>query len=174
MQYGELNIDFFVLSENKSLEYLSIYDVSNWSFLADKKSIIDIQLPNSNEVVRNYYSKNAINNFNSNTLAMTCGEELLELPDGIYTISVESEGGIRETRKYFRTTKVEHLFDKFLINNKIDCDLSDCILEEGLYFIMYLKGLEALMRKCEYDKALELYNRLLKIVDECNKCNTCK
>lgn len=170
MKFGDINIDFLILTENKDLRTLSIFDNSYWQHLESKTTVIDIKVPNSTQYVRNYFTKNAINNFNSVNLNINCqtnnckGVELINLPDGVYDIKLITDGNFVEERQYFRTTKLENIFDEVIRNKADDCD-TDCLDEDLLCFLFYIKSIEAYVRNCEIKKAQKFYEMAQKIVN---------
>lgn len=182
MKYNDISIDFLILSENKDLLTLSIFDTSYWQHLLEKRTVIDIIIPGSNKAVRNYFTKNSINNFNSVNLNINCqtsncdSVDLIPLPDGLYNIRVLTDGNFIEERNYFRTTELERQFDEYLTSLKFDCDMDECRVKESMYFLFYLKSIEAYTRECNYDKAQLFYEMAEKLIVEKNKnkCKTCK
>ena len=53
MKYNDISIDFLILSENKDLLTLSIFDTSYWQHLLEKRTVIDIIIPGSKKTLRN-------------------------------------------------------------------------------------------------------------------------
>lgn len=178
MRYDDINIDFLVMSENKDLRFLSIFDTSYWQHLEKRRTNIEIKVPGSNKFVRNYFTKNSINNFNSVNLNLNCNTsncgnvELISLPDGVYTIRLLTDGNFIEERNYFRTTELEHEFDKYIMSQNFDCKTDECLMKESMYFLLYLKAIEAHTRDCNIEKAQKFYEMAEKIIK--NTKSKCK
>jgi len=182
MRYTDIKIDFLPLYENLDPRVLSIFDVSHWQHIEEDKyaKVIDITVPNSNKPIRNYYKKNAINNFNSVNLNINCKTsnctevELIDLPDGLYEITVTADGGFTQTKKYFRTVLLELEFDKILLNFNIECeDTTKENKDNFLNFLLYLKNIEAHTRYDNICAAQSYYEMCQKLINKFKKCKNC-
>lgn len=138
-------IDFTVFSKEGFFDpyYLNIADSSYWIQLQDKPSIIEIQTPGAKAPVVNYFDKDSINKFNSFNLNFNCptcdNTELIELPDGIYNITLKaSPSTFFKNKKHLRTTKARIELAKYLISLNMGCEskenkqLTDKVLEISL------------------------------------------
>jgi hypothetical protein len=117
-EVGQIHIDFYVL-ETGSPMTISIYDNSDWIYAENLPSYLVIKVPGSKKDKNFTFKKNAINTLNSHNLGLSClkgdctEEEYVELPDGIYTITLKSGyEGIEETKYYLKTDKFELDFAK--------------------------------------------------------------
>ena len=60
-----------------------------------------------------------------------------------------------------------------MISLKTDCDMDECKVKESMYFLFYLKAIEAYVRDCNYKKAQSFYEMAEKLID-IKKCKNCK
>ena len=63
-------IDFTIIETNDP-KYLSINDLSNWVPLEEKPSIIEITKPDEEEKIVHEFTKNAVNNFKSQSFKVS-------------------------------------------------------------------------------------------------------
>ena len=110
---GKIRVDFQIF-ETGNPKILSVADSSSWIYAENKPSYISIKLPGSKKDKTFSFKKNAINNFNSHTLGISClkgdctEEVYVNLPDGIYTIKVLSGyEDIEKERYYLKTDVIE-------------------------------------------------------------------
>ena len=175
MKIGKINVDFQVL-ETKDPKIFSIADTSNWGSITTKKSIIEITLPAEVNKVVHYFNKQSINIFNSGNLNLNCptGDchevDLVDLPDGIYTITVKgSPDSFQQTRTYLRTTLTQLELDKLFINNMEN----DSLLEKITNIDLLLNAAEANVRLNNISKAQELLFLVHELIKESKNCIGC-
>lgn len=125
---GQINIDFYVL-EIGSPRILSIFDNSDWLYSENLPSYIAITLPGSKKQKTYSFKKNAINTLNSHNLGLNClkgdcAEEVyVDLPDGIYTITLKSGyEDMEETKYYLKTDSFDLDFAETVHKNKNNYD----------------------------------------------------
>lgn len=169
MRKKDINLDFNVL-ETDNIKVLSVIDTSIWSVIEDQPSIIEIQLPGSKEKVIHYFSKNAVNNFNSINLGLNCIDEcegivLNDLPDGIYTITLKgSPSEYFIEKEYIRLNKIKLELDKKIIQS----DMKGCGCNHPLFDVeMLLKSAEANVRYNNSCQASEDYEKAKKLLNKC-------
>jgi len=108
---GQIHVDFQVF-ETGNPKILSVADASVWIYAENKPSYISIRLPGSKKDKTFTFKKNAISNFNSHNLGISClkgdctEEVYVNLPDGIYTIKVLSGYEDIEKERYYLKTDV--------------------------------------------------------------------
>ena len=165
----DFKLDFNVL-ETDNLKTLSIVDTSIWGAMEGEPSVIEIRLPGSKNIITHYFTKNAINNFNSLNLELNCIDEckgivLNDLPDGIYTIKVKGSPSVYAVEKdYIRLNKIKLELDKKLIQ----ADMKGCGCTHPLIDVeMLLKSSEANIRLGQTCKASEDYERAKKLLNKC-------
>lgn len=124
----KIDLDFYVL-ETGSSKIISIYDNSDWEYAEDLPSYLVIKIPGSKKDKTFSYKKEAINTLNSHNLGLSClkgncqEEEYVDLPDGIYTITVKSGfENIEATKFYLKTDRFNIEFAKVLIKYGFEYD----------------------------------------------------
>ena len=165
-------IDFQVL-ETFDTRYLSVADYSDWGLAFDRKAIIEITVPGFTEPVTHYFDKKSINRFNSRLLGLNYNVATdLDLPDGIYTITVKaSPDTYQKTRTFLKTTQTKLNLDTILINNISSCsDIDKTIVDEVLEIEMLIKSAEANVRYGNECEAFELFQKAQKLIDRKLKC----
>ena len=174
-----INIDFQIL-DTKDPRILMIADSSSWGHIENKPSIIEIILPAEKNPIVHFFNKKQINIFNSLNLALNCvnecGEsELIDLPDGIYTITLKgSPDSFKMTRKYLRTTLLQLELDKVFINLNLLCKNNDLGLLNILDEIsLLIKAAEANVRFDNIKKAQELYFMAQDLIKKTKNCKGC-
>lgn len=174
-----INIDFQVL-DTKDPRIITIADSSMWGHIVNKPSIIEIIMPGEKNPIVHYFMKKQLNIFNSINLALNCvsecgGTELLDLPDGIYTITVKgSPDSFNMTRKYLRTTKTQLELDKLYIRLNLLCQKGDFNDLKNLTDIMLLlKAAEANVRYDNIKTAQELFFKAQDLIEKLKKCKGC-
>jgi hypothetical protein len=141
---GKINIDFNVYSTVKNLK---VEDNSEWVYAEKKKSYISIIIPGSKKEINFTFEKKRRNVFNSHNLGLSClkgdctEEVYVDLPDGIYTITVKSAYiDIQKTSFYLKTDLFERELAKTAIRYGIEYQRKDEFLKvivkiQGLLFV---------------------------------------
>jgi hypothetical protein len=124
----KINLDFHIL-ETGSPRIISIYDNSDWSYSEDLPSYLSIIIPGSKKEINFSFKKGAINTLNSHNLGLSClkgncqEEEYVDLPDGIYTITLKSGfEDIESTKFYLKTDRFFIEYSKVLIKYGFEYD----------------------------------------------------
>lgn len=124
-QIGNIDIDFNIFSLTPSR--LFVMDLSDWLYSENLPSYIEILIPGATKSKTFSFTKFKNNIFNSHNLGLSClsadcGEEVyIDIPDGIYTITVKSSYENIETTKYYlKTDRFEVEYKKVLIKYGID------------------------------------------------------
>lgn len=179
MSLDKINIDFQILN-TLDPRVLLIADVSTWGQIEAKSSIVEVLLPGETTAVVLYYDKGKVNVLNSTNLRLTCTEdctdvELIDLPDGVYEITVKgSPDTFNKTRKYLRTTLTQLELDKIFIRLNLACGAKDTnILEELTNIEMLLKAAEANTRADNMCEAQELLFLAQEKINKLKSCSTC-
>ncbi|MCA9749284.1 MAG: hypothetical protein KC414_09265 [Romboutsia sp.] len=173
-----INIDFQVLS-TKDPRVLTIFDYSTWVHIIDKPSIVEITLPGESTPIVHYFNKKEVNAYYSTNLNINCpncGEdELLDLPDGIYEITVKgSPDKFYKTRKYLRTDLTQLDLDKMYINLNLLCEDKDEDLANKLTDIdLLLRAAESNVRYDNICKAQELLFKAQELIEKAKGCSGC-
>lgn len=180
MKLERINIDFQVL-KTRYPKVLSIADYSTWGVTESKPSIIEIILPGESKPVVEYFDKRKINIFNSINLNINCptgdcfDEEYIDLPDGIYEITLKaSPDKFYKTRKHLRTELTELDLDKMYINLNLICKNKDEDLADKLTNIdLLLRAAEANVRYDNICKAQELFFKAQELINKTKNCSGC-
>ena len=113
VEVGQIYIDFDVL-ENGNPTRISLSDASEWLYAQDKPAYLEVILPGSIKINSYTWKKEATNILNSHNLGISClsgdckKENYVDLPDGIYTLTVKSGFiGIEKKRYYLKTDRTE-------------------------------------------------------------------
>lgn len=173
-----INLKFHVYSDGDPKK-LIVVDESSWGALRDYTSMIYIKIPGFKDELKYYLSKNQVNIFNSITLGLNCsksGEPLcfLDLPDGIYDITVKS-GDFYCNKKYLKTDKIQLDIDKVYSRSCLMCNsLSDDLIKHINEAEVMLRGAEANTRLGNFESAHMLIDRVATIVDRASDCKQCK
>lgn len=177
---SQINIDFQVTSIFNP-KYLIVVDTSDWQLIKGKTSIIEITLPGFKDPVTLYYGQNQVNSFNSIQLGLNCqgceikDENLHDLPDGIYKITVKgSPSKFQFTRKFLKTDNIRLELDKLFINLGLGCAIpnKECLdLIQRIDF--FLKSAESNMREGNECEAQELLFKAEKEINKLKKCKSC-
>jgi hypothetical protein len=179
MGIGKIKIDFQIL-DTKDPRVILVADNSYWRHIEDKPSIIEVTLPADTEPVVYNFKKNRINSFNSSNLMLNCTEgcedvELIDLPDGIYIITLKgSPDTFNKTKKYFKSDKIELELDKIYINLRLECEKLNTEASDKIDKInLLLRATSAHVRFDNICKANETYQLAKEIMEELKNCREC-
>lgn len=140
---SQIVIDFDIMSTRP--KNLIIADGSEWFYAQDLPAYILITLPGSKKPITFTFKKQALNRFNSHLLGLSClanncnDEVFIDLPDGIYTITVKSGfDKIEETKFYLKTDLFKQEFAKIMIKFGLEYNESN---KQFLEEMMFVNGL---------------------------------
>lgn len=175
----KINIDFQILGSNDP-RFLNISDYSIWGQIESKPSIIEIIAPGEEFPWVHFFKKGQQNVITSVDLGLSCpsdcGEiEFLDLPDGIYTITVKgSPDSFNKSRKYLRTELIQLELDKMYINLDLLCKNKDVDILNTLTDIdLLLKAASANVRHDNICTAQELFFKAQDLIEQAKGCNGC-
>lgn len=157
----KVNLDFFVVDVSDP-NYFVVVDNSEWGGIEAKPAIIEVYVPGFSEPATHYYTKKGQTNFNSLSLNLNCDicEDLQELPDGIYTITIKgSPEKYQKTRDYLRTTKLELDIDRMLMRSVDRCDDNKSISESYSLIQTFIRTAKAHLRHGNSCEAFEFYQK---------------
>ena len=142
-QVGNIRIDFNIFSNTP--KNLIVADDSDWLYSENLPAYINVTLPGSKKFRTFPFKKEAMNRFNSHLLGLSClagnckEEVFIDLPDGIYTMTLKSGyQDIETTKFYLKTDLFNQEFAKVMIKYGVE------YTEEGRMFLeemMFIKGL---------------------------------
>lgn len=170
--FSVYEIDFFIL-DNNNPKTLVILDQSNY-LETPERPVYGIKLPGYSNTIVVPYLIDRINIVNSNTLGLTnaaCHEALTDLPDGVYEITqmVCPYNELFKTQLYLKTTKLQCLYDKLLLD--IDCSNLD-IEKQLIHIDILIQAAKAEAKLFNPIKAQEKYTAALEAVTKLqNKLN---
>ena len=138
-------IDFHVFSVGDP-KILTVVDNSNWLHIESEPSIIEITFPGSTKPLVFNFLKSSVNSFNSHTLLLTCltgnctEETYIDLPDGIYTITVKGSPDTFQTTKYhLKTDRFQIKYDQTLIEIGFDYHIEKAAQRKKLEEVEFLR-----------------------------------
>ena len=176
----QINIDFHVLS-NHNPKYLLVIDTSTWEAIEDKPSAIEITVPGFKNPVSHYFDKGGVNIFQSINLGLNCSdceiteEDFLDLPDGVYTITVKgSPSHFQETKYFLKTDLIKQSLDKVFVKFSIGCETPCKDTVDGIQNIDFLiKAAEANTRLGHICEDQELLDKATKEIKKLKNCKSC-
>jgi microsomal dipeptidase-like Zn-dependent dipeptidase len=171
----KVNIKYQVLPIHDP-KYIAIADLSTWSYLSEKPSEVDIKIAGYSNFVTLEWKKDALNIFNSYNLQQNCkdcGDELVDLPDGIYEIVVKGKpsSSFSETSKFIRTYLMNLEIDKVLISTDFSCGGNEEVMEKLQEIDFLIKSAEANVRYDNISKAAELMELADKRLKKLKNCS---
>ena len=171
-----VNIDFEVLRTN-TCKALRIEDLSHWASFVDDTAYISILTPGSSVPVTHIFQKekrNIFNVVNLNLSDVTDYSNLTNLPDGMYTITVERCVGDPNsvTKYHLQDCSIRCSIVKRLI--AVDLTCTPCrkeLLKKLQDVLLFLEGAQAQTDRCNVNKAMEYYQRAALILSRISDTN---
>jgi hypothetical protein len=172
-------IDFTILDtyNNKTM---GIADISYYSSaMISTGYTLQILVPGYEDPAELNYYPNGVTILNSNLLNITRvadQADLLDLPDGVYTIkmSICPFDNFWKERTFYRTSRLECKYSQALLtldfSQCTDCFSTTKVQNLSLAKI-YIEGVHANMVDCNLKKATELYQKANAILDNLLNCN---
>jgi len=166
MSIGTLNLDIRV--ENcTSCNNLVLRDDSYYLETPEHPKI-QIQVPGYNTKWTFDFTPETINIFNSYSFGLSTSTSLAEIPDGLYTLvyMICPYDQLFETVYHIRQCKAQCRWDTFLKNSFDSCNELSPEVNKLLNRIEYLmKGAEVFAADCETERALELHQKAVELLD---------
>lgn len=142
-QVGDIRINFDIFSSTP--KNLIVADDSDWLYSENLPAHVCITLPGSKKFRTFPFKKEAMNRFNSHILGLSClagnckEEFYIDLPDGIYIITLKSGyTDLENTKFYLKTDLFKQEFSKIAIKFGVEyLEDSRLFLEE----MSFIKGL---------------------------------
>lgn len=174
---SSIDIDFSILPLVDPYKIV-VADTSDWGHIEDKPAIIEILMPGEENPITHYFDKRAVNIFNSYNLGLNCegcGEDLHELPDGIYHFTVKgSPDKYNRTRQFLRTFSTQVDFDEIVAGLDLTCNKIPKEIHELVGKIrLFLSSAESNTRLGNYCKAQESLFKAQKLIGKLKGCNSC-
>lgn len=175
----KIHIDFQVYDSNDPKQII-ILDTSIWSHIEDKPAVIEIITPGNVKPVGYTYLKNGVTILNSINLGLNCqdcGEEFIDLPDGVYEITVKgSPDKFNKKRYYLKTTTIQSKIDDVLLqtySNCNNCEENNTNIEKILRYQNLIKIAEAFLRKGYSCESQDIIFKIQDFLKKFNKCRRC-
>lgn len=171
----KIHIDFQLFSSGDP-KLLVIVDTSIWSYIEDKTAIIEITLPESEEVITYNYLKGKNNVFNTSNLYLSSIGVYNDLPDGIYKITVKgSPDSFCKHRDVLKTDKTK--LELYTMYTDLGLDVND--IDDDTYnkikdIKLLIEAAEALVSIGQTYKGVNLLKKAMDSIKKYNKCKDCK
>jgi len=170
-------IDFIVFTVYDP-KVLMVSDNSNWLHIENEPAIIEITFPGSTKALVFNFQKGAVNSFNSNNLQLTCltgncdDETFIDLPDGIYTITVKgSPDTFQATKYHLKTDRFQIKMDQILVQIGMDYDPKIADQRKRFADVEFLKKIaEAHIRREDVGRAKTFFDQAQSELDRLTDC----
>ncbi len=178
-EVGQIHLDFDIYSNTP--QSLIIADLSEWVYAENLASYVTITLPGSSKKLDYVFNKHSLNPFNSHNLGLSClkndcgNETYINLPDGIYTVTVKSGyEGIETTKFYLKTDAFELAHAKVIVKHGLEYDKNDKKFQDAMFDVSWLLVVaKAQAKDGDFVKANRFLNEaklLLKHYMDCKEC----
>jgi len=172
-------IDFEVIPTYNP-KTLVVEDASDWLDADDMPAYISITPPGAKDAINHIFQKRKRNRFNSVNLNMSCltecGEQTrLDLPDGIWTICLQSSyDGLNKKRYYLKTDRFRLELDKVYVRLNGVYDSEDEPIRKDLRKLEFLlRTAEAFTRDGDFYKASRDFSEAQKLLEKHKECKNC-
>ena len=179
MSNQTIKIDFQTL-ESKNPQFLLIADLSVWEYAESLPANVLITLPGSTIPLIYSWKKNAINSFNSNNFGISCvvscdEQAYIDVPDGIYTITLKSGyEDVERTRYYLKTDRFENQLSKVIIKNGFEYDPKDRNFRDNIFQIKWmLLTAQSLAHQGDFVSAAHNFEEAKKLLNTYIDCKDC-
>jgi len=173
-------IDFHVLSIYDP-KILIVIDNSKWLDIEAEEAIIEIVFPGSTKSITRTFIKNSANTFNSNDLLAGCEHEpctdcndlvYVDLPDGVYTITVKGTPDTFQATKYhLKTDRFQMKLDDILTQIGFDYHIDKAEDRKKINEVEFLmKVANAHIRREDVGKAKKFFDLAVNRLDKLEKC----
>lgn len=176
---GEIRVDFDVYSN--SPQSLTIFDNSDWTYSSTLPAYVKVTMPGASSSKNYAFVKNKINNFNSHNLGISClsgnctEEVYIDLPDGVYTICLQSGyANINKLKYYLKTDVFELEYDKVLVKFGFEYNSQDELFIKQMTKVKFLLSVAKANAKLgdvvKAQRFFEEAKTILKRYVECKNC----
>lgn len=168
---SKINIDFQILTTYDP-KFVLVVDTSAWGSIDGFPSIIEVTLPGREDAIVHFFDKHKVNAFNSHNLMNNCFDcdpaDNIDLPDGIYTITVKgSPDKFYKTRYFLKTDRTRRELDEFIVSFNTKYELASQELLNKIQKInFYLEAAEANTRLGNFKEAQELLLRTKRSINK--------
>lgn len=170
-------IDFHVFSLYDP-KILTVVDNSNWLHIESEPAIIEIILPGSTKELVFNFLKNSVNSFNSHNLLLSCisgeceDQEYIDLPDGVYTITLKGSPDTFQVTKYhLKDDILQKKIDEMLVGIGFDYHIDKAMDRDKIAEVDFLRKLAyAHIRRQDVGSAKKFFDLA---TDKINKLENC-
>lgn len=169
---GTVKVDFTVIPDF-SPDTLVVGDMSVWAVAENQQSTILITPPGSTKAIANTFIKYKLNIFNSENLGLSCltpdgSHNYVNLPDGIWTINLQSSlEDLEKTRYYLKADKFRMDLDKIYIRSGLEYDRNNKKFRDDLKDIEFLtRTAAAHTRNGDFYKADRDFSEARRLLDK--------
>ena len=170
-----INIDFQIIPTGNP-KTLAVMDTSVWGILENRPSIIEIIPPNKEEPVTHYFEKSKVSIFNSSNLLLSSIGLYVDMPDGLYTITVKGSPDTNCKKRYFlKDDKTKLELYKLYASLGVDNDEKTIRLKKDIQKAeMLIRGANALIALGKIKRAVLTLKRAMEFLQNYNRCSDCK
>jgi len=172
MALTAINIDFNILDDTIEPKQIVLIDTSDWGEIENNPAVIEIVPPGYKTPVVNPFMKNEVTVVTAKSLGLqkeTCRYDV-DLPDGVYQITVKGSPDTFYREKFFlKTDQLRLEFDKLLVSMLDGCNNMSAANQEmfvKIYFM--LLAARAHIRLGNWCKAHEIYLEAEKLLKNMN------
>lgn len=165
-------------------EYLPVYDpktmllvcTSDWSFIKNKSSIVEITPPGSSRPIVEYWGKNEVNKYDSESLGLTCNPtchgDLIPIPDGIYHIKIKGSPDTFSYESYISfDSNLQLSIDKEYSKLGLDIEAEDSVKVNMLWNMkMLLEASRSSIREGNIKRTQEYYREVERLLEAVKNC----
>lgn len=169
-QQIRINFDIF----SNGVNNLLIADTSTWAYADTLPSYISVKTPGSTKYVTMNFFKNKLNALNSHNLGLSCfsgdcNETFTEIPDGIYSIKVQSGyEDIYEEKFYLKTDRFELEFAKIAVKHGFEYSGNDILFQDKMLSVQWLLTVAKSHAKLgDFVKAQRFFESAKKLLKSC-------
>jgi hypothetical protein len=177
---GKIKIDFDITSS--SPRNIRVEDNSDWIYSEELPAYFQILTPGASKPINYTFFKHQINTLNSHNLGLSClsgnctEEQYVDLPDGIYTITLKSGyQGIEETKFYLKTDAFKLEFAKTYIA-KLSLSYNEenkAFIEKFAFINGMLLGAKSHTMDGNFTKAQRFFEEAKKLLKKHIECREC-
>lgn len=176
---GKIKVDFTVIPDFEPSTII-IGDLSEWRTAENLPSTICITPPGSKKSINTIFQKHRLNIFNSQNLGLSCikeceEQERIDLPDGVYTITLKSGyEGFEKTRYYLKTDRFTLELDKIYVRAGLEFDKNKKQFREDLQDLHFLlNSAHSQVRVGDFVKSNRDFTEAQKILKKYIDCKNC-
>lgn len=173
-------VDFIILSGEEDPERIFIADASNWGVAQNSPVYLQVTPAGASQPINLTFAKNKFIILNSVNLGLSCfidscdEQELVELPDGIWEICLQSSFENLKKRRYFlKDDSLRLEIDKIYIRLGLEYDQNSTIIKGLRRIEHFLISAKAFIKRGDIVRAKRAYDEALKTTEKYSNCKDC-